>query len=475
MTEQKPGWIEKTQRKKILLLSDDMRMSSGVGHMSKEIVCNTAHHFNWVQVGAAVKHPEQGKVFDMSDAVNKEAGITDSFVRLYPFSGYGNPEFLRWLLLNERPDAILHFTDPRFWMWLYQMEAEVREVAPIFFYHIWDDTPYPKYNENFYRSCDYIACISKQTYNIVQQVWRHGKDKDKIADWQVQYVPHGVDEKVFRPVETLEEIQQVEEMKKKMFGDEWADVDFAVFWNNRNIRRKMPGDIILAYQHFIRQLTKEQAHRCRLVMHTQPVDENGTDIPAVIRDCAPDIRVVFSVERLIPQHMNILYNACDVTINLASNEGFGISTLESIVAGVPIVVNVTGGLQDQCGFMDEEGNYLHPDKHFNADFGTNAERTYTKCGRWVIPVFPAQRGLIGSPATPYIFDDRADWKEAGDALLKWYNMSKEERQARGLEGRNYAVTEGYTAKNMGQLFIDGMDNAFTNWKQPPRFGLYKAV
>ena len=38
-------------------------------------------------------------------------------------------------------------------------------------------------------------------------------------------------------------------------------------------------------------------------------------------------------------------------MNMASNEGFGLGTCESLMAGTPIIVNVTGGLQDQCGFQ----------------------------------------------------------------------------------------------------------------------------
>ena len=34
-------------------------------------------------------------------------------------------------------------------------------------------------------------------------------------------------------------------------------------------------------------------------------------------------------------------------INLASNEGFGLGTAEAVMAGTPMIVNVTGGLQDQ--------------------------------------------------------------------------------------------------------------------------------
>jgi hypothetical protein len=44
-------------KKKILLLSDDLRMTSGIATMSKEIVLGTIHKYDWVQLGAAIKHP----------------------------------------------------------------------------------------------------------------------------------------------------------------------------------------------------------------------------------------------------------------------------------------------------------------------------------------------------------------------------------------------------------------------------------
>ena len=69
------GYIEKDKRKKILLLSDDLRMHSGVATMSREIVVGTAHKYNWFQLGAALKHPEVGKIVDISADVNKNTGI----------------------------------------------------------------------------------------------------------------------------------------------------------------------------------------------------------------------------------------------------------------------------------------------------------------------------------------------------------------------------------------------------------------
>ena len=155
-------------KKKIMLLSDDLRMSSGVGTVSKNFVLGTLDKYDWVQVGGAIKHPDDGKFIDMNDSVRKETGISDAYLKIVPVSGYGSSELIRHLLSTEKPDAILHYTDPRFWEYLYQMEHEIRMQIPIFYYNIWDDLPYPMWNEPFYESCDLIMNISKQTVAMVK-------------------------------------------------------------------------------------------------------------------------------------------------------------------------------------------------------------------------------------------------------------------------------------------------------------------
>lgn len=158
------------KRKKILLLSDDLRTTSGIATMSKEFVFNTLHRFNWVQLGASIKHPEEGREIDFGEDVRHQTGIEGASLKIIPSSGYGNDVILRNLIARHNPDAILHFTDPRFWRWLYDMEAEVRENIPILYYNIWDNLPTPDYNRNYYASCDGLFCISKQTYGIVNRV-----------------------------------------------------------------------------------------------------------------------------------------------------------------------------------------------------------------------------------------------------------------------------------------------------------------
>ena len=157
-------------KKKILLMSDDLRMHSGVATVSKDIVFETLHVYDWVQIGGAIKHPDEGKIINMNDSVRSELNIPDANLTIYPVSGYGSQPVLREIMVREKPDAILHYTDPRFWGWLYEMEHEIRQNIPIYYYNIWDDWPAPHYNENFYESCDLIMNISKQTVAIVNEV-----------------------------------------------------------------------------------------------------------------------------------------------------------------------------------------------------------------------------------------------------------------------------------------------------------------
>ena len=470
-------------KKKILLLADDLRMSSGVGTMSKEFVLGTIDKYDWVQIGGAIKHPEAGKVVNMNETCVEETGVKDASLTIYPVNGYGTSDVLRSVMAHEKPDAILHYTDPRFWGWLYEMEHEIRQEMPIFYYNIWDDWPAPQYNEFFYESCDLIMNISKQTYAIVNEV---AKKKPRTV-WDSTYLPHGVNDKDFYPISVFDkEYKEMQAMRKQLTDD---NVEFILLYNNRNIRRKMPGDIVLAFKTFCDMLPKEEADKCALLMHTQPIDDNGTDLPEVARVIAPDCKVYFSDKKLEPNQLNYLYNMADVTINIASNEGFGLGTCESLIAGTPIIVNVTGGLQDQCGFRlkkhnDDKSGYTNElltsedykeikSLHNDRKWKDNPDLTW---GEWVKPVWPSNRSLVGSPQTPYIFDDRCRFDDAADMIKEWYDMEKEEREECGKKGHEFVTSDEsmMSGKAMSKNFIDHMDRAFDNWKPRKRYSIFKA-
>jgi glycosyltransferase involved in cell wall biosynthesis len=342
-----------TKKKKILLLSDDFRLPSGIGTISREIILNTLKHYDWIQLGAALEHPEKGKGLDLSAQLQKETGIEDASVKIVPWTGYGDRNVLVSLINAERPDAIMHFTDPRYWGWLYAIENEIKSTynIPIIYYSIWDDLPYPMWNAPFYASCDLIMGISKQSDNIHREVLRQNGFEvfDADSEWPrplanneiiTGFVPHGLNHNHYKP------LPNTDELYKKMQHDIKIknDVDFLVMWNNRNIRRKQPGDVILAFKHFRDRLPADKKDRVALLMHTQISDPNGTDLRAVKEAVAPDCKIIFSEQKLSIAELNAMYNVADVVVNIASNEGWGLSCTEAMLSGTPIINNVTGGL-----------------------------------------------------------------------------------------------------------------------------------
>jgi hypothetical protein len=428
------AYLPPQDRKKIMLICDDIRVHSGVATVAKEIVIHTAQHFNWVNLGGAITHPDAGKRLDLSEDTNKTTGLTDASVIMYPVHEYGNPDILRQLIAIEKPDAIMLITDPRYFIWLFAMENEIRRHIPIAYLNIWD----------------------------INKLVLGDKAKNKI----IRYIPHGLNHEIFQPVNKNN--SQLLEFKKQLFkGKEY---DFALLFNSRNIRRKQIPDTILAYRYFIDQLPIEQAKKCALVLHTERVFDHGTDLDAVIELIAngEQYNIIFTDSKFNPEQMNLLYNSTDCQILLTSNEGWGLSLTEAILSGNPIIANVTGGMQDQMRFEDENGDWFIP----SADVPSNHRGTYKKHGEWAFPVFPSTRTLVGSPPTPYIWDDICSPEDASKQIMNVYNLSPEERKVKGLKGREWAVNEsGFTAEWQGKRVIEAFDELFETWEPREKFEL----
>ena len=468
----KEGYIPQEQRKKILLLCDDIRMTSGISTMAREIVIGTAHRFNWVNIGGAITHPDKGKRFDLNDDTNNNAGIPDASVYLYPVDGYGSPELIRQMMEIEKPDAIMMFTDPRYWIWLFQMEQEIRKHIPLIYLNIWDDLPYPMYNKSYYESCDTLFAISKQTENINHSVLGPELSAEKV----IKYIPHGINEKMFFPVTTEHpEYLTLQEFKKQLYGEK--NYDFNLLYNARNIRRKCVPDLMLAWKIFIDTLTEEQAKKCILTLHTQPVDDNGTDLPAVQQMLFGNnskYNIKFSTGKYPSNIMGLLYNLSDGVILISSNEGWGLSLTEGMICGKPIIATVTGGMQDQMRFEDENGEWIK----FTEEFGSNHRGKYKKHGKWAYPVFPSNLSIVGSVPTPYIFDDRAEPFDIADQIMALYKTKMEtpeiyKEQCEAAYEWVISDESMMTARKMSENIVNGIEETFAKWESRYAFELIK--
>ncbi len=460
------NYIPKDKRKKILLICDDVRVHSGVATIAKEIVCGTAHHFNWVQMAGAIKHPEKGKKLDLSPSTNSEIGIEDSSVILYPTDGYGGPAILREILSMEKPDAIMLFTDPRYFTYIFNMEQEIRKKIPIAYLNIWDDYPAPMYNKPYYEACDLLMGISKQTVNINKIVLKDC-EKDKIF----KYIPHGKNPNIYFPL--TEETEDFINFKKELFqGD---SPEFVLLFNSRNIRRKQIPDTILAFRVFLDSLPKKEALKCKLILKTEVVTDAGTDLDKVREYILGEDYLntcIILENKFSEKQLNYLYNIADVQILLTSNEGWGLTITEAMLAGTPYIANVTGGMQDQMRFIDNDGKWFKPD----SDIPSNHRGTYKNHGEWAFPVYPTSRSIQGSPTTPYIFDDRCKWEDACEKIKEVYSLSSKERKARGLKGREWALSDeaGFTSDHQSNRVIEAFNELFNTFKPREKYELINA-
>ena len=456
-------YLPKDKRKKILLICDDIRVHSGIATVAKEIVMHSAQHFNWVQIAGAMSHPDKGKGIDLSQQINKETGLIDSEVKLVPVDGYGNQEIIRFYIKSEKPDALMIITDPRYFDFLFSMEAEIRKNIPIMYLNIWDDYPAPLYNRPYYEACDLLMGISKQTVNI-NKIVLGDKAKDKV----IKYVPHGLNHNIYRPLETTEEVEAIEKMKLDLFGKD--EIDFILFFNSRNIRRKQISDAMWSFKMFLDNLPKEKADKCRFLLHTEISFEAGTDLEAVrellFEENYPKA-IVFDTKKWSTPQLNILYNMTDCQILLTSNEGWGLTLTEAMLSGNPIIANVTGGMQDQMRFEDENGKWFTP----SPKVPSNNTGRYKKHGKWAFPVYPSSRSLQGSPITPYIWDDRCKPEDAADRIREVYDLGKEKRKELGAKAREWCLSEeaGFTAEQQGKRFIEAADELFNTWEPREAF------
>jgi|TARA_B110000977_G_C11072143_1_gene489889 glycosyltransferase involved in cell wall biosynthesis len=460
-------YIPRDQRKKILLICDDIRVHSGVATVAKEIVTHTAQHFNWVQVAGSINHPDKGKILNLSSAVNEESGLTDSSITLYPVDGYGKSTEIREIIAREKPDAIMLFTDPRYFMHIWNMEQEIRKTIPITYLNIWDDYPAPMYNKAYYEACDLLMGISKQTVNINKLVL---KDSTKTPIFK--YLPHGKDPNLYFPLS--ESDPKLLEFKTQLFQNQ--EVDFMVYFNSRNIRRKQIPDTIMAYRVFLDSLPKEKALKCRLVIKSEGITDAGTNLYKVAEYIlGEDYENTYTIldRKFREDHLNLLYNLADVQILLTSNEGWGLTITEAILAGTPIIANTTGGMQDQMRFVDEDGKWFTP----SPEIPSNHRGTYKEHGEWAFPVYPTSRSIQGSPMTPYIYDDRCSFEDATERIKECYELGRVELKRRGLKGREWVMSDeaGFTSEQQAKKVIEAFDQLFDTWEPREKYELINAT
>jgi len=330
---------------------------------------------------------------------------------------------VRSVIRNHRPDLLWFMTDPRFFGWLWEIEDEIRSQIPMVYYHVWDNFPAPVYNAKLYNSTDVICAISKVTHAIVEEV---------APEVESYYIPHAVDSEVFKPLGRI----AAENLRKNQLED--SKDKFVFFWNNRNARRKQSGTLLYWFKEFLERVGEDKA---TLIMHTEPKDPNGQDLEHIAKELNmhENGQVFFSKEKYPPNVLAEIYNMVDCTINISDAEGFGLATLESLSCGTPIIVNMTGGLQEQ---VTDGENW----------FGIGLESV--------------SKAVIGSQDIPYIYEDRLNKEEFIDALTTMLETSEEDRDKMGEAGREH-VMKNYNFEDFIKRWpelLEDIHNRYGSWE-----------
>jgi glycosyltransferase involved in cell wall biosynthesis len=400
---------------KILALCDHALSTSGVGTQSRHLFNGLIEKGYWSirQFGAAMKHTNYDTIVVNEDFIIK------------PIDGFGNPELLRVTLAAERPDILFIFTDPRFFTWLFDMEDEIHQICPIVWWHVWDNYPYPQFNDWMYRATDAINCHSHMTYEMIKKVYPE----------KTKFIPHTLPKDLFKKLNDYEKVQ----IKSQLLGLDKLD-HFVGIWVNRNAKRKRPNDLLASWKMFLDKLEKEHGHRkAILIMHTDPRDHEGPNLLATTENLGIEQNVVFSQERIDFDQMNSLYNIADFCINISYAEGFGLGTLEAMMTGTPIVATKTGGMTRQV--VD------HRDGTENG-VGLDVEL----------------KTMVGSQGVPYIYEDYVSCETVAKGIMKIYNLSEDEKQKLSGKVKNYAQTQ-FSYEKMIDSWHDSLLDVHKNWKK----------
>lgn len=401
------------QKKTILFLSDHPLSTSGVGTQARWLISGLINtgKYSFKCFGGAIRHD------------NYETVVVNPDFIIKPTNGFGDKALLRKTLAQVRPDAVFLFTDPRFFIWTWEMSDEIHQICPIVYWHLWDNPPWPAFNSPLYESTDLINCINYPTYEMV---------KERFPE-KTNYIPHAVPEDLFCPLPK----EESQKFKIALLGKDRSD-HFTCLYVSRNARRKMISDILVSWKDFVEELQAKHGHKkATLVLHTDPMDQEGTNLHQVIDLLNLRENIVFSKDRIGFNEMRSLYNMCDTIVNRSCNEGFGLPTLEMMMCGKPIIALKTGGLTRQV-----------EDPVTGEQFGVGMD--------------PEVRTMVGNHMVPYIYEDFVSHKTVTNAFMKMYEMGPEAREELGKKAMERAKKE-YNLKDVVSDWDRTLTDTIEKW------------
>jgi len=173
------------------------------------------------------------------------------------------------------------------------------------------------------------------TYYGVKETLRHIPEvKDRLRQ-----IYHGMDNAVYHPLSSDERLKYRKQYLKA------EENDFVIVNVNRNSVRKQMPHTILAFSEF-----KKHVPNSKLYLHTNPRDRSPmSPMPIDLIRCCKDLNLDVTKDVLFPVNyspaagypeyvLNQFYNCADLFMANHLGEGMGLSVIEAMAAGVPVLV-----------------------------------------------------------------------------------------------------------------------------------------
>lgn len=304
----------------LLFLSDAVSASSGLGRITRDLAMRVHEHLpDLYRVGAA--------------------GYGGVGSKAIPFQTYHLHDIKNWLVpelpqiwsdfAGDEPGIIMCIWDASrlYWMGLPQ-------TCPIPHLRRWVEGA--KIKKWIYGAIDAEGPYGKlphrikQTYEGFDRVLDYSRFSTDITG-HTEYLPHGIDTKVFYPRDPVEARAS---LIKSGFKDLTPDALLVGIVATNQVRKNWQ----LAMETLA--ILVQRGYDVRAWIHTDIIDRYWS-LDNLVVDYGLVGRVVVTLDRFTDDHMAWLYSACDVTLGIGP-EGWGFPIAESLACGVPCIVGSYG-------------------------------------------------------------------------------------------------------------------------------------
>lgn len=192
------------------------------------------------------------------------------------------------------------------------------------------------------RFYDYPVCYSQFAMDQIKTIMGAFKDKRFLKN--ISQIPHSIDPNKFYPASDKER----RKYRREIFKDHIKEDDILIVQVNRNsLRKNIPASLIAFHRfrqkYYSRKYPKNKGE-VKYYIHCDPTDKAGIHLIRFVLNNMPDLvpHILFpsSIEESIQSDDGLLrkiYTSADLFITCSHGEGWGLTTVEAMQSGVPIV------------------------------------------------------------------------------------------------------------------------------------------